>query len=100
MVRVANLSDVEIENVVVKFPGQVEEYGNVPPNGATDFRRVAKAYRYGYIRAVIDGKEAVLQPEDYVGEKLLKAGRYTYVLTYDPTAPDKYTRLWLELEKK
>lgn len=100
MIRIENRSDIEIQNVVVKFPGQTEEYGNIPPNGATGFRQVTTAFRYAYVHAVIDGKEAILQPKDYVGEEPLKSGRYTYALTYDPRVENKYSRLRLECEKE
>ena len=100
MFRIANRSEFELQNVIVKFPSQTEEYGNIPPMGITNYRQISKAYRYAYVHALIDGNEAVLQPEDYVGEELLKPGRYTYAFTYNPTAKDKYSRLRLEFERE
>ncbi len=99
MIRVANRSDVEIHSVVVKFPSQTEMYGKIVPGAATDYRKVDKAYGYAYIEAVIDGKPAVLQPIDYVGERLLSGGNYTYALTYNPSATDKHDILRFQLEK-
>jgi len=100
MVRVANDSNVEMRDVVVRFPSQTEKYGTVAANSETDYRQVRRAYRYGYVKAVVDDKEAVIQPKDYVGEKLLEPGKYTYVLSYDPAATDKYSRLGLKLAKE
>jgi hypothetical protein len=100
MIRVANRSDVELRDVIVKYPSQTEKYGNLPPNEVSGFRRITRAYSYAYIQAVVDGKEAVIQPEDYVGERLLRPGSYTYALAYNPAATDKYDRLWLKLEKE
>jgi len=98
--RIANRSDVELLNVVVRFPSQTEKYGNILPGRTTEYRKVNKAYRYAYIEAVIEGKEAILQPQDYVGESLLSGGNYTYSLSYNPKASDKHGRLQLQLEKE
>jgi hypothetical protein len=100
MIRVSNDSEVELRDVVVKFPSQTEEYGNLAPNSMSDFRRITRAYEYAYVQAVVDGKEAVLQPEDYLGAKLLEPGKYTYALTCDPTAAHKYARLGFKLVKQ
>ena len=93
LIRIANHGKVELQNVVVQFPTQKEKYGNILPGKETSYRKVDKAYGYAYIRALVEGKEAVLQPEDYVGETLLKPGMYTYVLTYNPDSVDKHDRL-------
>lgn len=99
MIRVANRSPVEISSVVVKFPSQTETYGHIAPGSATDYHKVNKAYSYAYIEAVVNEKQAVLQPIDYVGERLLSGGHYTYALTYNPDATEKFTRLRLQFEK-
>jgi hypothetical protein len=86
-----------MENVRVEFPSQTEVYGAIPPNGVTGYRVIKKAYRYAYIEAVVGGEPAVIQPIDYVGERELKAGKYTYVLTINARASSKYDRLRLKL---
>jgi ABC-type lipoprotein release transport system permease subunit len=101
MIRISNNSEVELRDVVVKFPQwQMEKYDTIASNSTTEYRKVKRAYGYAYIQAVVDGKEAVLQPEDYVGEKFLEPGKYAYVLTYDPAATDKYVRLGFKLVKE
>ncbi len=99
MIRVANRSSVEIGSVVVKFPSQTETYGYIAPGSATGYRKVTKAYSYAYIEAVINEKQAVLQPIDYVGERLLSGGHYTYALTFNPDATEKLARLSFQFEK-
>jgi hypothetical protein len=96
MIRIANHGDVELQDVSVRFPSQTEEYGNILPGQATEYRKIGKAYRYARVRAIANGKELLLQPTDYVGETLLQGGNYTYVLKNKPDAVDKYDRLWLE----
>jgi hypothetical protein len=98
-IRLANRSKVPIEQVRVQFPSQTEEYGTIPPKGVTEYRVVRKAYRYARIEAIVSGEEVVVQPIDYVGEKELKAGKYTYVLTVNEKATSKYDRINLALRK-
>ena len=98
-IRVANRSNVPIEQVRIQFPSQTEEYGTIPPQGVTEYRVVKLAYRYARIEAKVRGEEVLLQPIDYVGEKQLRGGKYTYVLTVNEKATSKYTRLKLELRK-
>lgn len=100
MIRVSNQSEIELRDVVVKFPSQTEEYGTLAPNSMSDFRRITRAYGYAHVQAIVDGKEAVVQPEDYLGAKLLESGKYTYALTYYPTAAHKYDRLGFKLVKE
>ncbi len=98
-IRISNRTKLEITNIKVGFPLQTEEYGSIPPGGVTEYRVIRKAYRYAYIEATVDGKPAVIQPIDYVGEKELKAGRYTYVLRVNKNATSEYDRLRLECRK-
>jgi hypothetical protein len=85
-VRVGNRSDVDFDQVVVKFPSQEEAYGRIPASSQSDYRQVAKAYRYAQIEVTIHGKTIALRPMDYVGEEPLAPGNYTYALSYDSTA--------------
>ena len=83
----------------MQFPSQTEEYGNIPPREATEYRVVKESYRYAYIEAVVGGKRAVLQPIDYVGEKKLGPGEYTYELSINQKATSEYDRLMLVCRK-
>lgn len=71
-IRIYNDSDFSMENVRVAFPSQTEDFGTVPAQGATDYRRVKESYRLARVEAVVDGKPAIIQPFDYVGEKKAK----------------------------
>jgi hypothetical protein len=46
---------------------------------------------------MVNGEALVLQPIDYVGERLLEPGQYTYALDVTTVAGSK--RLTLDLEK-
>lgn len=99
-IRISNQSKIAIENVRVGFPSQTENFGTIPPNGTTDYRVVKQAYRYARIEARVNGKRAVIQPFDYVGEKELKTGKYTYVLTINEKAKSEFDRLRLKCLKE
>lgn len=99
-IRISNQSNAAIEDVRVGFPSQTEDYGTIPAKGTTDYRVIKKAYRYAYVEAMVDGKRAVIQPFDYVGEKELKPGKYTYVLTINEKVTSGYDRLRLACRKE
>ncbi len=79
-VRVANASAFDFERVEISFPEDEVNYGPVAAHRSTGYRRVSKAYRYAYIEVEVAGEELRIQPIDYVGEPLLRPGRYTYEL--------------------
>lgn len=97
-VRIRNASGTAFDRVVVTFPEQTEDYGAVPAAGSSEYRVVERAYRYAHIAVTANGMTAVLQPTDYVGEKLLDGGRYTYALSWLETTGQP--RLGLTLERE
>ena len=82
-IRVANASAVSFDRVVVGFPRQKVDYGALAALSQSSYRTVEEAYPYAYVEVHRAGEKLVLQPIDYVGETLLKSGRYTYVLDLD-----------------
>ena len=79
-IRIQNNSSFRFDRVDVVFPEDEVRYGSISANSSSAYREVSKAYRYAYIEVEVGGEELVLQPIDYVGETLLRSGRYTYVL--------------------
>jgi len=83
-VRVANRSAYDFEKVTVTFPDEVQEYGRVAKGATTKYQEVKKAYGYAPVEVTIQGGSSLrLQPQDYLGEKPLAPGRYTYALSVD-----------------
>jgi hypothetical protein len=80
-IRVKNESIYPFENVVVSTFNKPENYGSVEPGQNSVYMKFDVAYRYAYIKLTAGGKEFVLQPIDFVGERRLKPGKYTYSLT-------------------
>jgi len=79
-IRIANESSFPFTSVDVVFPEDSVDYGVVAAHSVSEYHRVSKAYDYALIIVRVGGEERRLQPIDYVGETLLPAGRYTYVL--------------------
>ena len=80
-IRIQNATLFQFERVDVVFPEDQVSYGSISANSASEYHGVSKAYRYAYVEVQIAGEEIKLQPIDYVGESLLKPGRYTYILS-------------------
>ena len=93
-IRIRNGSDLDFDRVRVHFPeGREVDYGPVPKGGVTAFQAISRAYRYAGFSVKAGKQELSLQPIDYLGERELPAGRYTYVLGVDDG------RLTVQLEK-
>lgn len=93
-IRIRNASEIDFASVRVVFPDRDEaHFGPIPKGASSDFKRTARAYRYAEIQVSAGGRELRLQPFDYVGERQLAPGRYSYVLGVQGE------RLTVDLEK-
>ena len=82
-IRIKNASNFDFENVYVNTGGAENTYGDLSAGQVTEYKEFVSAYRYAYIRLVVNGHMATLQPIDYVGETHLTGGKYTYEITTD-----------------
>lgn len=87
-VRIANQSSQDFEQVAVTFPSGKVDFGRVEKGKTTEYRPVGKAYRYAQVEVMANGRKLSLQPQDYMGEKPLDPGRYTYALNLDKSSGD------------
>jgi len=90
-IRIRNASTYSLENITVKTPGGQNSYGTVASGQASDYQVFSKAYSYAYVNVTVQGQELLIQPIDYVGERPLAAGRYTYVLDIVADTPNRLT---------
>ncbi len=83
--RVTNAGSVPIQNLIVLFPEEKIEFGNIPPGDTTEYKRVAKGV-YNYAAYSFDlGEINIGQPViDWMGEKPLEGKTFTYVVDLDP----------------
>jgi hypothetical protein len=86
-IRVRNMSAVDFDSVLVRFPKDTHRYGRVEAGTSSPYAEVQEAYRYDYVEVWITGRKHVLQPIDFVGESLLEPGRHTYGLTFEGSPP-------------
>lgn len=92
--RIRNAADVDFDRIRVFLPDSLEvDFGPVPKSGLSAFHPVSRACRYAGIEVQAAGRSYSLQPADYLGEKELPAGRYTYSVNIAGG------QLTLELEK-
>lgn len=76
-VRVHNASTVILQHVVV---GRTL-YGDIPPGESTAYHSWGPAYPHPKVEFDSGGAHMQQIPEDHVGETILGAGRFTYVIT-------------------
>jgi hypothetical protein len=94
MIRIQNATGENFDRVRVYFPDRCEvDYGAVAKGSLSAFRGTRRAYRYAGLKVTVGDRELSLQPIDYVGERELAPGRYTYVLGIEEG------RLTIALEK-
>ena len=77
-IRVENTSAIDFDSFDVHFPDQVEQFGGLRAGQISTYRKIGRAYRYAYTEAFSGERRFVLQPIDYVGEKFVPPGNYTY----------------------
>ncbi len=77
-IRVENNSTFDYASLKVSPGDELWEVGDLPAGVKSAYRDFNRAYGYGYIEAVIDGKIYRMIPIDYVGATPLKKGYYTY----------------------
>lgn len=80
-IRVQNQGAEVLEDIKVNFHGQLESFGSLQPKAFSEYRKVKASYKYGLSEATVGGRQLKLQPTDFLGEKPLPPGDYTWGLT-------------------
>lgn len=84
--RITNQSSFSIQNLVVRFPEDRVEFGDVLPGETTDFRVVPfGVYRYAAYDFEVEGQEYQQPVVDWVGESPMNGVAFTYILDVDPS---------------
>ncbi len=84
--RVKNESTYTYDSVLVNTSGGENKYGSIAPGTASDYKVFDFAYSYAFIKIQINREDFTLQPIDYVGERKLKSGKYTYEVSVSDTS--------------
>ncbi len=86
--RIRNAGSSAVEGLVVIFPEDRIEFGDVAPEATTSCKAVPHGvYRYAAYELELDG-ERIQQPVvDWVGETPMSGTHFTYAIALDPSAP-------------
>ncbi|MDD4993759.1 MAG: hypothetical protein PHR83_16175 [Paludibacter sp.] len=74
MIRVKNSSSYNYQNLVIGG----DNFGDLASGGYSGYKTYSSAYRYNSYRLIVENDTIRMIAIDYVGEKLLKSGKYTY----------------------
>lgn len=80
-VRILNASAVDFASVEASFGGGRQDFGPLAAGESSDYATFGQVYDYGFFQVVTDTDTLVIQPIDYVGERPVEEGRYTFRLT-------------------
>ncbi|MEL7271172.1 MAG: hypothetical protein AAGL34_16475 [Bacteroidota bacterium] len=81
-VRITNTTNFDFEEVIL----MTKDVGTVLAGESSSFYVFDMAYEYGYVKAIVEGKEYVAQPTDFVGETPLGPGQYSYLVSIFDTS--------------
>ena len=95
-IRLSNVSPYNFENIVVNTTTVDVSFENINSGETSDYKTFERAYRYGFVELQINGETYTIQPIDYVGESLLKTGKYTYEINANDSQ-EQYGKLSLTL---
>ena len=76
-IRVVNMSDFTIENVVTNFIGDEVFYGSLAPADSSDYECYAYAWSTAIVSLSVECDTLVFEPIDAVGERVLENRRHT-----------------------
>jgi hypothetical protein len=94
-IRLKNETGDDMQNVSVNFRGQVINYGFISKGEYSKYYKPGRAYGYAYVEWKARNTIKKVVPVDYVGEKELEVGNYTYIIL-PLKGEDIY---WINLQK-
>jgi hypothetical protein len=78
-IRLSNISEVRFENATYNNVN----FGDIEPGETTEYKAFENQYSYGKVDMTINGEQFGWVPTDFVGEKLLENGNYTFEYNFD-----------------
>lgn len=84
--RVTNAGTVPIQNLVVLFPDERIEFGDVPAGATTEYKTASNGvYSYAAYSFDLAGSNVGQPVIDWVGEEPMEGEAFTYVIDLDPS---------------
>lgn len=78
MLRVRNATGLDLASVKLN---KRYSFGDLANGAVSEYMKVEGMHRFSYAEALAGNRKVVCQPRDYMGEKLLPPGHYTYTIT-------------------
>jgi len=86
--RLINNGDYLITDLIVVFPKDQLEFGDIKAGAITEYKDVPNGvYRYAAYKYELNGKVITQPVIDWVGETPLEGVSFTYTIVYDPNRP-------------
>lgn len=83
--RIINQSNIALQSLVVVFPDERIEFGNIAGGTTTDYRYVPQGvYGYAAYSVEVNGQIYEQPVIDWVGETPLQGENFTYIIDVDP----------------
>jgi len=94
--RISNNGSVPIKNLVVLFPHDRIEFGDVPAGTTTDYKETSNGvFRYAAYQFEVDGQVVTEPAIDWIGESPMSGVLFTYTIDFDPNRTDTGGRIRL-----
>ena len=85
MLRITNQSTLSIRRLVVRFPEDRVDFGEVAPGATTEYQAVSHGvFRYAAYDVELEGQKYQQPVIDWVGETPMNGKAFTYILDVDP----------------
>jgi hypothetical protein len=88
-----NASAFELTSVTFAPGSPSLTFDRIAPGATTTYSKVPSAYSYGYFDALVGGERRTIMPIDYVGEKTIGDGKFTFEITIEPATRNPAVRL-------
>ena len=94
--RIINNGSVPIKNLVVLFPQDRIEFGDVPAGTTTEYKEASNGvFRYAAYQFEVDGQTVTEPAIDWIGENPMSGILFTYTIDYDPNRTNTPGRIQL-----
>ena len=94
--RIINNGSVPIKNLVVLFPQDRIEFGDVPAGATTEYKEASNGvFRYAAYQFEVDGQLVTEPAIDWIGESPMSGTLFTYTIDFDPDRTNTGDRIRL-----
>lgn len=94
--RITSNGSVPIKNLVVQFPHDRIEFGDVPAGTTTEYKEASNGvFSYAAYQFEVDGQTVTEPALDWIGESPMSGILFTYTIDFDPNRTNTGDRIRL-----